>query len=641
MPLKRFKGGKGMKKLSSVIIALFMLFSLVLPGFANGSPGDGNVIYFDVLRTAINPGYYFSGILIKMGVTLNAGDVDKDTFSARARVTEYSGEVQGSFGNFAWDPEKQDYALGDGWAVWNIVDAYVSDAEGNRVNTGEYIKLDIEWGTRTLPDGANAIRYDVPATRAAWYTGGGGYISYASVEVVLEQKKEIPGITNATYIQDETRHDPLFTKFEIKDAPGGGKYALYKPENASENNKRPLLIWFHGTGERYHGENPGGNLIGNRVLAYADKEFQEALGGCYVLAPQSTTTGWSAARLNDMETLIRNVIAENHIDVTRIYVGGLSMGTGMTIPLITSTTENSIPFAAAIICSGGSINEEQARIIAGKGFPVYLVGSSSDWAAFGLPGAYNTLIAAGVDAKLKMYPEGPVFDGEYYYGAHDAWNYIYNNLVEDENGETIFEWLAKQRISMPLDVTTNAKLVKKGDLFDVAVAFRDRTATNTARVTLKFDSSKFEFWRDLGGIDGVTLLTREQGDGEVKLTLMIPDYNAKELVKIRFKAKEDADLKNESNSITAVVNYVYRDEFSGEKIVLTTSGSTSFVTSGGIPGDTDGDGVITLIDLSNIIDMFGLKKGDAGWTTAQFYDFNGNDEIDIQDIVYVAKLVVN
>lgn len=409
-------------------------------------------ISFDVLRTSINPGYYFSGVLIDMGVTLTNTAIDKDTFSAIARVTEYNDEVQGAFGNFAWDPEKEDYALGDGWAKWNIVDAYVADAEGNRVDKGKYVKIDIEWGTRTEPNfsQANANRYDVPATRAAWYTYSvsqfESYIAYATVEVDLMQNKEIPGIAEAHYVQNETKHDPLFDQFEILDEPGGGKYALYIPNNASENNKRPILVWFHGTGERYFGENPGGNLIGNRILAFVDEEFQEVLDGCYVLAPQSTTAGWSANRLDDMETLINTIVSENYVDTNKIYVGGLSMGTGMTIPLITSTTENKINYAATILCSGGNINAEQAQIIADKDMAVYLVGSKSDWAAQGLTAAFNNLSSADVDVKLKMYPEGPVFDGEYYYGAHDAWNYIYNNLVEDESGETIFEWLARQSL---------------------------------------------------------------------------------------------------------------------------------------------------------------------------------------------------
>lgn len=400
-------------------------------------------ISFDVLRTANNPGYYFSGALIDMGVTLSAAAVDKDTFYAKARVTEHNGNVQGSFGNFGWDPEKESYALEDGWARWNIVDAYVADAHGNRVDKGEYVKIDIEWETRTEQNGTQANRYDVPATRAAWYTVS-GYIAYASIELDIRQEKEIPGIAAASYVQGETKHDPIFDKFEISDAPGGGMYALYTPDNASEDNKRPILVWFHGTGERYHGANPGGNLIGNRALAFADEEFQQALGGCYVLAPQSTTAGWNSSRLNDMETLINAVVADNHVDADRIYVGGLSMGTGMTTPLILSTTENKIDYAAAILCSGGSINATQAQIIADKGLPVYLVGNTSDFVGRTFPTTFNTLLEAGVDAKMKLYPAGPVFDGKHYFGAHDSWNYIYNNLVEDEEGETIFEWIAKQ-----------------------------------------------------------------------------------------------------------------------------------------------------------------------------------------------------
>ena len=625
-----------MKKFLSIVISLVMLLSLTIPALAADS--ESNVIYVNPLRTANNPGYYFSGALLDMGVTLNAGDVDKDTFTAKARVTEHDGSVQGSFGNFAWDPEKESYALGDGWAKWNILDAYVSDADGNRVESGEYVKIDIEWETRTIASGASsAERYDVPATRAAWYTAG-GYIAYASIELEIAQEKEVPGIEDATYVQGETMHDPIFSQFAIEDAPGGGTYALYTPGNASEDNKRPLLIWFHGTGERYHGANPGGNLVGNRALAFADAEFQEALDGCYVLAPQSTTSGWSGSRLNDMEALINTVIAENNIDITRIFVGGLSMGTGMTTPLITSTTENSIPFAAAILCSGGNINEAQAQIIANKGFPVYLVGSTSDWATFGFSSALSNLLAAGVDAKMKLYPAGPVFDGDHYYGAHDAWNYIYNNLVEDEGGETIFEWLAKQKIPMPLSITTNANLIEQGDIFDVLASFRDTTSTNAASITFSFDSSKFEYIAAIDNFDNVDYLTRENEDGEVKLTLMIPDYEAKDLAKIRFKAKEDADLQNEESSIETVVNYVYRDN-TGGKFMLTTFGSTSFTTSNGIPGDTDGDGIITLIDLSNVIDMFGAVSGSAQWSSARFYDFNNNNQIDISDIVYVAKLI--
>ena len=622
-----------MKRFLAIAVMLAMLLSLV-PVMAD----DSHVITYYPLRTANNPGYYFSGALLDMGVTLNAGDVDKDTFFAKARITEANGDIQGTFGSFGWDPEKEDYALGDGWAKWNILDAYVCDAEGNPAESGQYVKIDIEWVTRTIPSGeSDAQRFDVPATRAAWYKID-GYISFASIELVIEQLKDIPGINNAVYVQGETKHDPLFDKFEIKDAPGGGTYALYRPENASESNKRPLFIWFHGTGERYHGSNPGGNLIGNRVLAFADEELQETLEGCYILAPQSDTSGWGAHRLDDMEALIWQVIEENYVDVTRVIVGGLSMGTAMVGPLAASTTENSVPYAGAIFCSGVFLSGDQINTIASKGIPVYLVGAQSDWATFGFNSTYNSMKAAGIDVKMKYYPPGPVFDGEFYYGAHDAWNYIYNNLVEDEDGEKIFDWIKNRKINMPVKVTVSKNLVKQGDAFDILVSFLDTTITNAVRVILKYDGDKFDYKGIAKEIDGVTRLTTDKGDGEVKTTLMIPDYNAKDLLKLRFVAKEDANLQNEDNPITAVVEYVYMDN-SGAKSIATAIGSTSISTTGGVPGDTDGDGIVTLIDLSNIIDMFGVKKGDPQWSRAKFYDFNNNEEIDIADIVYVAKLI--
>ena len=630
-----------MKSCLTFVIVLVMVFSLAVPAMS----ADNNVIYFNALRTANNPGYYFSGALIDMGVMLTAGSVDKDTFYAKARITEYDGSVQGTFGNFAWDPQKSSYALGDGWARWNILDAYVSDADGNKVNSGRFVKIDIEYETRTEPSGASsANRYDVPATRAAWYTAG-SYIAYANIQLDISQNKAIPGIAAATYVQGETKHDPLFDKFTIADAPGGGQYSLYTPANASQDNKRPILVWFHGTGERYHGANPGGNLIGNRVLAFADEEFQTALGGCYVLAPQSTTAGWSTNRLNDMESLIKSVVAENNVDPTRIYIGGLSMGTWMTGPMIASTTAGEIPYAAAILCSGGNIDKAQAQIIADKGISVYFVGSTSDGAANTQPSSLANLLAAGCDAKMKRYPAGPVFDGKNYFGAHDAWNYIYNNMVADENGETIFEWLAKQSTIKPLDVTTNANLVKKGDYFDVAVSFHKATTANAVSFVLNYDSDKFEYAGNLGAdssqdsyIEGVTYLTSSAGEGKVKLTMMIPDYKAKDLASLRFRAKENADIQNADNSITASADYVYKNS-TGIKTVRTAFGSTDF-TSSGNPGDTDADGKVTLLDLSNVIDMFGVKSGDALWTKAKFFDFNNNKVIDIADIVAVAKLIL-
>jgi len=48
---------------------------------------------------------------------------------------------------------------------------------------------------------------------------------------------------------------------------------------------------------------------------------------------------------------------------------------------------------------------------------------------------------------------------------------------------------------------------------------------------------------------------------------------------------------------------------------------------------------MSLIDLSNVIDGFGVARGDADWSKYSRYDINNNGVIDIFDIVHFAKLV--
>ncbi len=187
-----------------------------------------------------------------------------------------------------------------------------------------------------------------------------------------------------------------------------------------------------------------------------------------------------------------------------------------------------------------------------------------------------------------------------------------------------------------LSVTASKGLVTKGEYFDVAAAFEEVTATNAATVTVTYDSSKFAYAGDLG-VDGVTNVTTDASTGQVKLTLMIVGYDALNLVNLRFQAKEDADIRNESSCVTVHVEYIFKtaDEY---KYTRTAEGTTCFATTG-VPGDTNGDGKVTLIDLSNVIDYFGVQRGDTLWAKARFFDFNQNGAIDINDITHVAKLI--
>lgn len=199
-------------------------------------------------------------------------------------------------------------------------------------------------------------------------------------------------------------------------------------------------------------------------------------------------------------------------------------------------------------------------------------------------------------------------------------------------------------LSVPINVTTNANLIKKGDYFDVKASFLKTITTNAVNITVNYDSSKFEYAGNLGAdpsqdsyIEGVTCLNSQTTGAGASFILMIQDYNALDLVSLRFRAKEDIDIQNADYSISANADFIYKED--NYKYMMHGFGSTDFSTVG-VPGDTDSDGNVTLMDLSNVIDMFGVKKGDVLWAKAKFYDFNKNSIIDISDIVSVAKLII-
>ncbi|MDR0862418.1 MAG: S-layer homology domain-containing protein [Oscillospiraceae bacterium] len=209
-------------------------------------------------------------------------------------------------------------------------------------------------------DQGDATKYTRPIVDAATLTAN----AYASYGAILNAAGEI---TKLFIFSPSAAAIPLFDevkKFQTAegsvDAETGLKtaYAYYAPAEKADT-KYPLVVWLHGGRS---GATPWSSIADatNPIAKFASTAYQEQFtaGGAYVFAPQAPESiglepygrFWSEETVASVYLALDEFIAANPgIDTDKIYIGGASMGGGMTWLLVQERPDF---FAAAFPVSG-------------------------------------------------------------------------------------------------------------------------------------------------------------------------------------------------------------------------------------------------------------------------------------------------
>lgn len=449
---------------------------------AEPQQGDSTLSY-----TTVTEGFDWGPAITK--VVLDAGaDVDPaslatDLFKVSSERI-FVGTDWTTFENYAADEVVEREVTG----------VYVSDAEGNQADSGQYVTIEMA----VHPDKAEGspFNYDL-ASGFNTYVTTNYIISLAEGKTLqaADGSEIVVGTTgynnyagNATLVADDFDLTGVYTEGDVE-----LHYASYLPEGAQEG-KTPLIIWLHGAGEG--GTNPTIALVGNEVVSLAREDIQGCFGetGAAVLVPQAPTfwmddgTGnyiqydnpdaWDTYYSEPLMNLIKSYVDNTpEIDPNRVYLGGCSNGGYETVNLIIKYPGY---FAAAWPCAEAYAKTwlTGEKIAAIKDTPIWLTASKTDSDVFIYEGEvqpdfsyvlkldedgnpipiddfsnalYDQLVAAGasnvhytlLDAVIDT--NGYV-DGEgkpYEYNGHWSWVYALNNECE-ENGVTLFQWMAEQ-----------------------------------------------------------------------------------------------------------------------------------------------------------------------------------------------------
>ncbi len=158
----------------------------------------------------------------------------------------------------------------------------------------------------------------------------------------------------------------------VSDADGyKTDYRLYIPEGW-EGKSLPLVIWLHGAGER--GTNNFTQLSANRsALNYITPAAQKR-NPAFVLAPQGHS-GWDGPAINNINTIVLELIEKYNIDAARIYVSGCSMGGGGSKSLMFAYPEM---IAASVVIANANLSEDEARLAAYKDIPIIVITGAAD-----------------------------------------------------------------------------------------------------------------------------------------------------------------------------------------------------------------------------------------------------------------------
>lgn len=266
---------------------------------------------------------------------------------------------------------------------------------------------------------------------------------FISVLLVIAFIFSVPFCANALSIEGGV--EALKAEFVAGEGPVEDGYSVdysyFSPVKENDTAKYPLVVWLHGMGD---GSETGKPVKKSNIAYWASDEFQarfEPAGGAFILAARSREEDghfWSDEMLAPLRAAIDDFIAKNkdNIDLSRIYVGGYSMGGKMTLKMAVAYPEM---FAAAFpICPAWSPSEELCEYIADV--PIWLTSSTRDPLVnyyMAVSPTWEKIVAASnnpEDCRFSTLTKVCYEDGKKTSSSHHAWYAINHDMFSAENG---------------------------------------------------------------------------------------------------------------------------------------------------------------------------------------------------------------
>jgi pimeloyl-ACP methyl ester carboxylesterase len=239
--------------------------------------------------------------------------------------------------------------------------------------------------------------------------------------------------------------------------------------DAGGANLYPLIIAAHGLGERGNGGSELNRLVipGKGLAALLNTGTFPAsftVGGqtfrFVIICPQFTDNGAAWPEATDLEAVINYAVANYRVDITRIYLTGLSMGGGLSYRYATTSSAHANRIAALVpICPAiqpgppyaARPDSLTARTITAANLPLWTTHNLGDGV---VPSSFTDSLTHYVNAAPA--PAVPAVKTIFtsWIDAHDAWTPTYAPSFTNASGQNIYQWMLQYRRSLSVLPTT-------------------------------------------------------------------------------------------------------------------------------------------------------------------------------------------
>lgn len=210
--------------------------------------------------------------------------------------------------------------------------------------------------------------------------------------------------------------------------------------NPKDSAKYPLMVYIHGAGDYGYGTPADMKLVlrSGPVREISLGQFPDSFSvggksyGFIVITPQF----YEQPNVNDIDSIINFCIATYKVDLSRIYLTGLSMGGAMTWEYAGNNAAFANRLAAILPVCGYAIPDSlRGRVIAASNLPVWATHNNLDPVA---PVQWSIQQVAWINDAPAPNPLAmlTILDS----ASHDAWTVTYNPTFT-VNNLNVYEWM--------------------------------------------------------------------------------------------------------------------------------------------------------------------------------------------------------